>query len=170
MGIDKDVIDLMDIALKTIGSKSFGGVIMCELGNQKMRFGKYKTGKKYFKSLGAKHISIDINGKSGAKKLNLAKPIDRWKGKFDIVTNYGTSEHVEGQNECFENIYNFCRVGGVMVHAVPMEGTYIGHSPYHYDVEFFNKLALDNNCEVILNEERWRSKTEAQICAVLKKL
>ena len=45
IGIDKDVVDLMSIALEVIGKKTFKGVLICELGNQKMRFGKYKTGK-----------------------------------------------------------------------------------------------------------------------------
>lgn len=168
MGINKDVIGLVDIALKAIDTP-YKGLLMCELGNQKMRFGKYKTGKEYFKALGVKHISIDINGKSGAKKLDLAAPINRWKNTFDIVTNFGTSEHVEGQHACFENIHNFCRVGGAMVHAVPLKGTYKGHSPYHYDNTFFNKLAEANYYTVILNEARWRGNVLANVCAVLIK-
>lgn len=169
MGIDKDVVDLMSIALEVIGKKTFKGVLICELGNQKMRFGKYKTGKKYFKAFGAKHISIDWNGKSGAKKLNLAEPINRWKNTFDIVSNYGTSEHVEGQADCFRNIHNFCNMGGVMVHAVPLKGTYKGHSPYHYDQEFFDMLAAANNYIMVKNEVRHRSNIAANVCVVMIK-
>lgn len=169
MGIHKDDINLLKTALEAIGME-FKGLKMCELGNQRMRYGKHKTGKRYFEHLGVYHTSIDLNGKDGAVAYDLSKPILMWEGKFDMVTDFGTSEHVEGQRECFRNIHNFCRVGGVMVHAVPMKGTYAGHSPYHYDREIFDKLALDNNYEVVLNEIRWRSKTEAQICAVLKKI
>ena len=168
MGIAKDVIDLMDTALEIL-DMSYKEVLICELGDQKMKFGKHRIAKKYFESLGARHVSIDINGKNGAKKLDLAKPIKKWKNTFDIVTNYGTSEHVEGQDACFENIHNFCRVGGAMVHVVPLKGTYKRHSPYHYDTEFFNILAAMNHYTVILNAIRRRSDIAANVCVVLIK-
>ena len=59
MGIQKDNIDLVKVALEAIGKPSFAGIQMCELGNQRMRFGKYKTAKKYFLARGVLHTSID---------------------------------------------------------------------------------------------------------------
>ena len=46
---------------------------------------------------GVQHTSFDLNAKHGALPVDLAQPIGdpRWLGVFDIVTNSGTSEHVE---------------------------------------------------------------------------
>ena len=169
MGIAEDDVDLMGAALAAIGKDSFKGLRICELGNQRMRFGRYKTGKEYLSSLGAIHVSIDRNGKDGAIALDLAAPIELWGGSFDIVTNYGTSEHVQHQKACFDNIHNFCKAGGVMVHAVPFEGTYKRHCKFHYNTEFFVDLARVRGYTIVLNEVRRRTEDKALVCAVMVK-
>ena len=169
MGISKDNIDLMDMALSAIGKDSFNGLQICELGNQRMRFGQYETGKEYLSAHGAIHISIDRNGMDGAIVLDLAKPIKLWRGKFDLVTNYGTSEHVQNQKACFDNINNFCKAGGAMVHAVPFKGTYKTHCNFHYDTEFFVELAKERGYTIVLNEVRKRTNKKALVCVVMVK-
>jgi len=168
MGISKGVIELMNISLAVIGRCTYRGVTICELGNQRMRFSKHKTGKEYFRAMGAIHVSIDLNGKDGAKRLDLSRPIVEL-GCFDIVTNFGTSEHVENQEQCFQNIHDLCSKGGAMVHTVPLEGTYIGHSPHHYPRDFFVLLAAERGYEVIYDGLLER-KQGTLVCSVLKKL
>jgi hypothetical protein len=148
---------------------------MCELGNQHIckhcRI-PYRTGKKYFESLGVEHISIDINNKDGALKRDLSKPIDEWHNYFDIVTNYGTAEHVQnGQYEVFQNIHNFVRVGGAIVSVGPFVGYWKNHCPYHYRDNFFQDLANKNNYKIILNEVRKRGGRKIQyshFCVFIK--
>ena len=169
MGISKDTVDLMTTALSAMGKDSFAGLRICELGNQRMRFGQCMTGKEYLSSQGAIHTSLDRNGRDGAIALDLAAPIELWGGSFDIVTNYGTSEHVQHQKACFDNIHNFCKAGGVMVHAVPFKGTYKKHCKFHYDTEFFVELARVRGYTIVLNEVRKRTKDKALVCAVMVK-
>lgn len=169
MGISRDNVDLLKVALGAIGKDSYKGLRICELGNQRMRFGRHKTGKEYISNLGASHTSIDRNGKDGSVVLDLATPIKLWHGSFDIVTNYGTSEHVQNQKACFDNIHNFCKDGGAMIHSVPLKGTYKKHSKYHYDTDFFVKLAKERGYTIVLNEVRKRTHYKALVCAVLVK-
>ena len=146
----------MDIGCKAIG-RTFDGLKICELGDQRMKWHPLLTGKKYLIEKGvAEHISIDWNGRNGALKRNLAQPINEWKNYFDMVTNYGTTEHVNGgQYESFENIHNFTKVGGVMVHSIPLVGYWQTHCKYHYESDFFDMLATLNKYECVLSEIRW---------------
>jgi len=126
------------------------GLKMCELGNQKMvsNHPNSVTAKQYFSSLEVKHTSIDINGKDGALKLDLGKPISL--SGFDVVTNLGTSEHVKNHKECFNNINNFCRVGGIIINVLPAKGSWLKHKCYRrYTTEWFLKLAEDKNYEIL---------------------
>ena len=67
MGIAADTIKLLFIARKEI-SDVWNGIRVCEFGNQRMRVNtvSYKTAKEYISHIGAKHTSIDLNGKDGA--------------------------------------------------------------------------------------------------------
>lgn len=131
---------------------------MCELGDQTLifegRLNKRKRilAKEYFEKLGFRHISIDIHGKNGAYPIDLCEPItDKyWLGRFDILTNFGTSEHVENQYECWRNIHNLVKPQGFFIHIVPItpwEGLIKDkeqHCPYYYDTTFFVNLCTKN--------------------------
>jgi len=151
----QQIVDLMEIGLDSAGI-TFTGIKVCELGDQRMKWNKFLTGKNWIIEQGAKeHISIDLNGKHGALKVDLSKPVDKWIGYFDMVTNYGTAEHVEdGIYECYANIHNFTKTKGIMVHAGPMAGGCPWHSPYHYEPDFFKKLAEANGYTVIYADNR----------------
>ncbi len=125
MGLTREYLDFIEDCIRnTIGELS--GKKMLELGNQHTMDDSIpeKTGKTYFKNRDVNHISVDLNGLDGALKLNLSKPEQflQWEGYFDIVTNSGTSEHVEpksAQYECFLIIHDCLKVGGIAVHLVP---------------------------------------------------
>jgi hypothetical protein len=165
MGLRKEYIAwFMYIFIKIVGYERLGELRMCELGNQEIRksasdyfnangIHRFKTGKEYFTHLGFRHTSIDLNGQDGALSIDLAKPIldGNLIGLFDIITNAGTTEHVSNQFECFKNIHNLCKEGGIFLHLVPptnydeirrSKGRYVGrHGYYNYDFEFFTQLA-----------------------------
>jgi len=136
---------------------------MLELGNQKIRsrkkYGLPRTGKEYFQNLGMEHHSIDLNGLNGALKLDLSKPIDKWTGYFDVITNMGTTEHVEpfeSQYECFKNIHNFLSVGGICVNIVPASDSEKfqklikeRHCNNFYSKSFFETLSIKNSYELL---------------------
>lgn len=174
MGIRKITIDLMDIACESM-NKNFSEIKVCELGNQHVKdLPKRITGKQYLTGLGADHTSIDLNGKDGAIPLDLSKPIKQWNNYFDMLTNYGTTEHVRNQYHVFRNIHSLVKVGGTMVHVVPMYDYWLRHGYVNYDLEFFNILSQANRYDIILIESRMQVCTKLReerflICAVFYK-
>jgi len=66
---------------------------------------------------------------------------------FDVVLNFGTTEHVVNQLNCFRVIHDATRVGGSIVHQVPTTG-YIDHGYFCYTPRFFFDLAAYNNYEL----------------------
>jgi SAM-dependent methyltransferase len=154
----------------------FHGLKMLQLGDQVCR-GKKISGKKYFENLGSEVTSIDINGKNGSLPIDLSKLIN-WierKDYFDIITNFGTSEHVSDHLTCFKNMYYFCRKGGIIFNLVPRKGFWNcrSHRNVHkYDTDFFEKWAKDNSCDILVNkivkkEERF---CDDMVLAVLKRI
>jgi hypothetical protein len=53
--------------------------------------------------------------------LNFDDVPDKHKGKYQLVTNFGTTEHVANQNQAMKIIHDLTAVGGVMVHNLPMQ-------------------------------------------------
>lgn len=132
MGISSANLDLILNVEGLLGG--WEGRRILELGNQIMRGGPgRRTGKQYFTALGAEHVSIDLNGEDGAVPLDLCRPLpEQYHDSFDVVTNFGTSEHIEDQVQVFKTIHDCCKVGGYMIHSVPLVGYWDGHSPHHY--------------------------------------
>lgn len=163
MGLTSAYLDyIYESAVVTIGD--LRGKRMLELGNQHIidRTGVIheKTGKEYYANKGVEHTSIDLNGLDGAIKVDLSKPIgiSGWREYFDIVTNSGTSEHVSprrAQYECFMNIHDCLKVGGIAVHLVPdineleNKGCWKNHCTYYYSHEFVEMLVRTNKYKLI---------------------
>ncbi len=147
MGLPKDTL-----AFIVNNAGKLKGKRMLELGNQQIRETveiPFKTGKDYFADLGCDHTSIDMNEKDGALPFDLSVPI-HGLGKFDIITNSGTSGYVDDQIECFRNINSFCKTGGLMIHIVAEKGS--KWSGIQYDENFFIKLADQYNYQIIKSE------------------
>lgn len=166
------------VILKDIMDKhgfQFKGLNMMQLGDQIYRDKKIRA-KKYFESLGSIVVSIDINGKGGSLPIDLSRPIENleYKNRFDLVTNFGTSEHVSDHLACFENMYNFCKTSGIMINLVPREGCWNNRShrgAHKYSNEFFTKWASDHNCDVLVNRIITRAERfcDDMILVILKK-
>ena len=119
---------------------------MVELGNKKTHGVTYKE---YFESIGFEHVSIDWNGMNPkCLQLDLQKPIDL--GQFDMVTNIGTTEHVETQRGVWENIHNFCKVGGTFISSTPIEGDWWWHGIWYPRESFYEQFAERNGYEIEL--------------------
>jgi len=79
------------------------------------------TYKSVFESLGFRHVSVDWNGEHGALALDLRMPLTHELKGADIVTNFGTTEHISDQTAVWQNIHSLTKPGGV----------YVGQTPYH---------------------------------------
>jgi hypothetical protein len=98
-----------------------------------------------FKFFGAHYVSIDLNKGAKALPIDLNEEIMEQSliDSFHIVTNFGTTEHVASQLGVFRNIHQLTRIGGVMVHHVPLAET--DHGDFGYNESWFTKLSTDCN-------------------------
>ncbi len=129
----------------------FNGLKMMELGSQQMycnpNIPEGSAAKAWFTRLGAEHVSIDRNGELGAFPMDLAHPIRReeWEKHFDLVTDFGTSEHVgESLNalyNCRANCHDWCRVGGLLIFCNPKRGHWPKHGYHFFTVDHYQRLA-----------------------------
>jgi hypothetical protein len=141
---------------QTIFDKICYNVRMFEFGDQVGFKNKIFAGaaKYHWESLGVQYTSLDLSGQNGSLKRDITDD-NTDLGKFDLVTNFGSSEHVEPfhkQYDTFKTLHNLCNVGGYMVHQVPPVGYWINHSPAHYTNHFFIKLAELNGYHTVLFE------------------
>jgi hypothetical protein len=95
--------------------------------------------------LGFDYASIDIDGSpySIPIDLNYDQVPEGCRGKYRLVTNYGTTEHVANQLNAFKIIHDLTAVGGLMVHSVPAQGMFC-HGLVNYNPKFFWMLARSN--------------------------
>jgi len=119
------------------------GSSMLELGNKKNRNLTYKS---FFKSRGFRHVSVDWNGRDGALQMDLREPLGL--GTFDMVSNIGTTEHVDGQAGVWKNICDAMHVGSVLVSGTPLPGDWWWHGTWYPTEEFYVDLADMNGLRV----------------------
>jgi hypothetical protein len=161
MGINIETVKLM----KEIQEKKLlKGSSVLELGLQELTIPASKVSKllktnqkisnpaQLFEFFGfSEHKSIDGVKASNCYPIDLNKDITRENLEFlksDLVTNFGTSEHVFNQSAVFKNIHELCNVDGLMVHALPISG-HFQHGYFNYHPRLFQELALVNGYCVI---------------------
>ena len=99
----------------------------------------------FWKWLGFSYASIDIDEspESIALDLNFDATPEKYYGCFNLVTNFGTTEHVANQLNAFKIIHELTSLGGVMLHTVPAQGMF-NHGLINYNPKFFWMLARSN--------------------------
>jgi len=146
-------------------------VRVCECGDQRVRIFRasmkfFQTTRTIYEFFGAFYICIDLNGKHGALVLDLGKPLlpefdETLLGSFNLVTNFGTIEHVkEGQMQAFANVHDLCTVGGIMVHCVPHVS--FVHGDWQYTTEWFEHLVAAQGYGIVSLEVTDKDKTWRQ--------
>lgn len=116
----------------------------------------------FWRSLGFEYAAIDIDGSPGsiAIDLNYDSVPPQFKGKFDLVTNFGTTEHVANQLNAFQVVHDLTAHKGIMVHLVPVQG-YLNHGLINYNFKFFWMLARSNGYRFIETDFSPESKYSA---------
>lgn len=71
--------------------------------------------------------------------LNLHEVPKNLHQQFDLVTNFGTTEHVINQLLAMKTIHNLAKSGGIIYHDLPMSG-YHYHGYFSYTPLFFFQL------------------------------
>lgn len=138
---------------------------VCELGDQFVTEGPMagELAVVFYRSIGCRwYVSIDANGRNGSLALDLNKPMfgkkaERFKqlkpGSFDVVTDFGTGEHVFNQLEVWRSMHSLCKVGGYIVFDRPSEG-YLGHCFYLIQFNLITALAHANQYQIKSLTER----------------
>lgn len=120
---------------------------MIELGRKKTKIdNEWITYKSYFESIGYDHVSIDIQGGYDSLALDLRQPIEI--DPADMVTNFGTTEHVSSQSPAWMNIHNFCKVDGVIISMCPYPGDWWWHGIHYPTEEFYIQFAERNGYSI----------------------
>lgn len=128
------------------------GLKVLELGCQNLynneNYGEVSN--PYFKAKGQDIDSIDLEGCNDSSIVNLDNPIDKdYINKYDVVTNFGTSEHCEDLYQTFKNIYDACRVGGIIVNENPKTGNWPGHGNHYLTTLFYKQYAQDMGLVIV---------------------
>jgi hypothetical protein len=176
MGLRAPYLEFIETSI----DKAFGdarNLRMLELGDQVIndRSISEKTGKAYFKNRGFEHVSVDIKRHHDELVLDLRKP-EQFKdltNSWDVITNSGTTEHVEPvetQYECFQIIHDCLKIGGIAVHLNPdvevrdNSGKWKDHCRIYYSKSFYDMLARECGYELLSN-----TVINGLRCAAMKK-
>ena len=110
------------------------------------------TTQEFYEALGiSDYACIDVNGENDALVYDLNTDIMQNYGiekTYDLVTNFGTTEHIFNQYQCFKNMHDLLKVGGLAIHILPFEG-YLNHGYFNYQPAFFIDLGLANSYELV---------------------
>src|SRR5580700_3996257 len=99
--------------------------------------------------LGLSYASIDIDGSPGSipLDLNYDEVPTAFIGKYDVVTNFGTTEHVANQLQSFKIAHDLATPGGLMLHVLPTSGG-LNHGLVSYNPKFFWMLGRSNGYKI----------------------
>jgi hypothetical protein len=94
--------------------------------------------------------------------LNIHAPGPDLIERFDLVMNFGTTEHVFNQLRAFQTIHTLTRVNGICYHDLPMGG-YLNHALFRYDPLFFSTVLPANEYKKLFEEVTLGEKTRVPV-------
>jgi len=96
------------------------------------------------------YVSFDVVSARKAQlfDLNVHDLADDKKGTFDVVLNFGTTEHLMNQYNAYKVMHEATREGGLIFHQVPATG-YINHGYFCYNALMFQELAQANGYDIV---------------------
>lgn len=131
-------------SIQLIEKHKKGANNVCELGAQNLYDKDYGTNfpyaDTYYKAKGMEYTCIDISGENGALVIDLEQP-QKFTGVYDLVTDFGTSEHVRDGYNMAKIIHDLVKVGGTVIQENPKTGNWTGHGFNYKTKEFYLKLA-----------------------------
>jgi hypothetical protein len=97
--------------------------------------------------IGYDSIDIAAGHKTTIVDLNVHRLPAPFVGAFDLVLNFGTTEHILNQMNSFRAIHDAAKVGAHIWHQLPAVG-YLDHGYFCYTGRFFFDLAGYNRYEL----------------------
>lgn len=167
MGIAKGMVSLLCEVKREI---DFGGSIL-QLGKQKVFLDRNQLNqifKKFdflpplisdeiisdeslFKALGFNVVeSLDVNKYEGADIIHdFNKPVPHHlKGKYDVVFDGGTLEHIFDFPQSLRNIYDLLKPNGIIIHGSPSHN-HVDHGFYMFSPTVFYDYYSANNFGIV---------------------
>ena len=104
-----------------------------------------------FEKVGMRYVSFDIAAgyRTTILDLNHAVLPIAFQGEFDLVLNFGTTEHILNQLNGFKVIHDAAKVDGYIYHSLPAVG-YVDHGYVTYTGRCFFDLAGCNDYELVV--------------------
>ncbi len=151
MGVTSKSIELIESILPV--------QTVCELGAQNLYDKHYsapKWAQEWYESKGIEYQCIDINGENDAWMWDLSKKRDP-VNEYDLVTDFGTSEHVgrkgthyeRGFYNCLRTKHLLCKDGGIIISENPKTGNWPKHGFQYYTQDFYLDLANSGAIEIL---------------------
>lgn len=103
----------------------------------------------FYRLLGVRNYDcIDINGEHGAISHDLNYPLKEQAlvGKYDLVTDHGSCEHIFNVAQAYRTMHEVCKPGGLMVISQNIWG---GNGYFLFDRSFYESLAAANDYTII---------------------
>ena len=162
MGILKEPVEFVE-ALKL--PKGFS---VCELGDQWVTYGTpHVLASDWYKRIGCgRYESIDGNDR-GTWTHDLNRKLPAAVAPFDLVTDFGTGEHIFDQAQVWRTIHLLTKPGGYIAFDRPTAG-YPGHCFYLINEGLIRDIAAANDYAILRLEPRKTSRGEL-IRGVFKK-
>lgn len=115
-----------------------------DLADRKMPLGQALTEE------GIRYKALDIFEGFGVELFDLNRDdlSTENRNAYDLVCNFGTTEHVLNQWNAFKVIHDACAVDGIMWHNVPMAG-YTDHGFFSYSPRLLVWLARANRYDIL---------------------
>lgn len=152
------------------------GIRMGELGAQNMYDDTYygAVAKDVFSRMGVEHRSFDITPHQGAAFMDLREPLpDDLMWAFDVVTDFGTTEHVNGDYyQAVKNIHDMTAPEGLIIRENPKTGHWPGHGHNYVDMDFYRVLSELCGYRLIELVEEFAMGNHVDggnVCAVMRK-
>ena len=176
MGITNFSVSLLDKVIK-----AYRPITVIELGSQNLYLSSDPNppfaSEWYRKNGFEEYDCIDLAGDNDALDFDLAYYIDERFHKYDLVTDFGTSEHVvqmdgfttaefheghihsvypidvkdveAGFYYCWLNKFNLCKKGGIIISENPKSGHWPDHGYHYITKDFYEKLSDITDLEIV---------------------
>jgi hypothetical protein len=80
--------------------------------------------------------------------LNFDECTPEHKGRYQLVTNHGTTEHLLNQFNSFKMVHDLAAKDGLIMHALPFL-SYLDHGYFNYQPNLFIDLARSNGYDLL---------------------
>jgi len=114
------------------------------------RLAEGSSARALFERLGVEYSCIDASGEHGALRwdLNFDECTPEHKGRYQLVTNHGTTEHLLNQFNSFKMVHDLAAKNGLIMHALPFL-SYLDHGYFNYQPNLFIDLARSNGYDLL---------------------